>query len=224
MSSPRIDVRHTARFTLCDDRVHGTTGWPSVAHSGAPPMFSARGDRRLPRSRLYTSLQRGGDLIFRIAAMGERGEEMRYCFAQHPGARPLVARGGVRSDVGAASAIAREPTFFLKFGVRPGHRIGSNAEITRELSYRRQSITRAQLPALDETAQLIHDLLERCGFQIRINREKKFIHKRPSAPSVPGDAYTTPTIPQAPPRRSATQDGRCVAPASRQATRRSQSL
>lgn len=107
--------------------------------------------------------------------MRERRYETRNRFLQLARSRRRLAIcGHAGSHVGAPSPIARKPAIFLKLGVGPRHRIRCNAEITRELSHRRQAVTGTQLTALDQAAELIHDLLKRR--QIGIDRDKMLVH------------------------------------------------
>ncbi len=109
--------------------------------------------------------------------MRKRTDKMRDGLAQYSGPRPLVARGSARRNMSAAAAFTCQPTFFLEFGVRAGNGIWGNAQIARELSHRRKRIAAAHIPTLDKAAQLVHDLLERRSVEVRIDRQKKFVHE-----------------------------------------------
>jgi hypothetical protein len=99
---------------------------------------------------------------------------MRDRLVQLTGPRHFIAGTHAGGDAGAASPIAREQTFFLQLGVRARDRIWRDAKVACKLAYGGQRIACAQVTALDELAELVHDLLKRC--EIGIDGEENFRH------------------------------------------------
>lgn len=106
--------------------------------------------------------------------MRQRLQEMRDHFVQSACARRCIACRHVESDPGAAPPIGREQPFFLQFGVRARYRIGRDTEVAGELAYGRENVTRTQVAAGDETAKLLHNLLE--WREVGIDRKKNLAH------------------------------------------------
>ena len=104
--------------------------------------------------------------------MRERLQKLRDCFVQLSGSRRFIASAHARSDAGAATPVGHNQALLLQFGVRARHRIGSDAEVTCQLTHGGQRVACAQLAAFYKAAELIHDLLKRC--EIGIDRKEQF--------------------------------------------------
>src|ERR1700680_228859 len=98
----------------------------------------------------YDIPQRHRDLVFGIAAMRERADEPIHRISKRATPRPFVHRGRARCDVRAAPAVARKPTALLQFSIGASDGVRGDAEITGELTNRRQRSARLQISALDE--------------------------------------------------------------------------
>lgn len=102
--------------------------------------------------------------------MRERLQKLRDRFVQLVCSRRFITAAYARSDASAATPIGHNQAFLLQFGVRARHRIGCDAEIACQLTHGWQRVTCAQLAALYEVTELVHDLLERR--EIGIDRKK----------------------------------------------------